>query len=207
VATRFEIASHPVALGLLAFGTSCQVDGDDGFRVTAVDFDGESTITLTFSEPVGELGDVDPTSFRLSFGTTYRFTYTYEDGTVATEEVTNYFDLGAFIDSGYYDEPLTVTSLSPGSSANRVILQTSGVWGEAACQMVAYLQAEWQGYAEYFTGDAGIFLHYAAGDVPLESASGSALANIGADWVLEGTYSSYEYGFVNLVPQLRIPCE
>jgi hypothetical protein len=192
----------------LAFATSCQTDDDDDrFRIIALEFDGESTITLSFSEPVAELGDVDPSSFRLSLGTTYRFTYSY-DGTTYTEETTNYFDVGAFVSTagGYYEQ-VTVASLMPGSSADRIVLATSGVWGQDACGFVSYLQAQWEAYeSSYYAADVGIFLHYAAGDVPLESASGSSLADIGADWVIDGTNQQSEYGFVRLKPQLRIPC-
>jgi hypothetical protein len=197
---------------VLALGTSCQTDddGDDSFRITAIDFDGESTITLTFSQSLADLGDVDPNSFRLSFAVTYQFTYTY-DGTTYVEETTNYFDLGEFVSDDYYDfVPVTVTSLTPGSSANRIILETSHVWGAAACESLAYIEAMMEMYPETeIRSDVGMFLHYAGGEVPIESASGSMLADIGAEWVLssENGLGVYEYGFANLHPQLRIPCE
>jgi hypothetical protein len=198
-----------LTIPVLALGTSCQTDGDDenGFRITAIEFDGESTITLTFSEPVAELGDVDPSSFRLSYATTYRFTYTYQ-GTTYVDDVAIYMDLGVFVGSGdYYDfESVTVTALMPGSSPNRVVLQTSHAWGADACDGVAYTEAMMEMYG--FVSDVGLFLHHAAGDIPLTSTSGSALANIGADWVLSGEsyFNKYEYGFADLRPQLRIPC-
>ena len=135
-----SIPSLQVTLGVAAAipMLGCPVDdNDESFRVSAVAFDGESTITLTFTEPVGELADVDPAAFRLSFASSYTFTYT-SDGVTQTYEYTSYNDLAGFIDD-YYTDRVTVTSLTPGTAANQIVLQTNAAWGTPACDFVEYL--------------------------------------------------------------------
>jgi hypothetical protein len=56
--------------------------------------------------------------------------------------------------------------------------------------------------------DIAIFLHYAAGDIPLESEDDATLVDIGRDWVLtdENYLTRPGFGFNRLSPQIRIPC-
>lgn len=186
---------------------------DTSFRITGVAFDNDSTITLTFSQPVADLGSVDPNNFRLSMGQTISVSYTYE-GITETYISTSYRDLAnVTYGYGYYGNyRFTFMSIEPGAAANQVILRTTDPLGPAGCDFIDDTIAQFEMYAAYYdaTGqfDVAMFLHYAAGDIPIESDAGEPLVDIGADWVLTtDEYIDREgFGFTMLSPQLRIPC-
>jgi hypothetical protein len=186
---------------------------DTGFRITGVAFDNDSTITLTFSQPVADLGGVDPNAFRLSLGQTLSFTYTY-DGVTEAYQYTSYRDLSSVVYSydyygGYRFSFLTI---EPGASDNQIILRTTDPLGPQSCDFIDYAAAQFEMYANYYDPNAqldlAMFLHYAAGDIPIESEAGVPLTDIGAAWVLSSnSYIEREgFGFTMLSPQLRIPC-
>ena len=191
-------------------GSACKVDGD-GFAISSARID-EATLTLTFSQPLADLEGVDPNDFRISFAQTVSVTYTYE-GVTETYEYTNYIDLVNFVgyETGYYGYRLNFLSLVPGSAANQLVLE-AGTSIAPACDAVADTRQFFEMYAAMYYDDARfdvtMFLHYAGGEIPIESTSGSVLADIGPDWVLsEESYVGREgFGFTNLSPQLRIPC-
>jgi hypothetical protein len=186
---------------------------DTGFRITNVAFDNDSTITLTFSQPVGELGAVDPNDFRLSMAETFRATYTY-NGISETYQYTSYRDLSDIVyDYDYgYDERFSFMTIEPGAAADQIVLRTTDPLGPTACDWIDYTRDLFEMYSSYSNVmavfDFAIFLHYAAGDVPIESEAGEPLADIGSDWVLtDNDYIGREsFGFTILSPQLRIPC-
>jgi hypothetical protein len=184
---------------------------DTGFRITSVAFDNDSTITLTFSQPVAELGSVDPNRFRLSIAQTYTFTYSYQ-GVTETYSGTSYRDVATLGYDYYGNDRFAFLSIEPGASANQIILRTADPLGPDSCTFVAYTIAQFEMYASYYdaTGqiDAAIFLHYAEGDIPIESEAGEPLMDIGADWALspDDFYDREGFGFTMLSPQLRIPC-
>jgi hypothetical protein len=186
---------------------------ETGFRITGVAFDNDSTITLTFSQPVGDLGAVDPNDFRLSMAQTFRATYTY-NGVTETYLYTSYRDLADIIDeySYGYDERFSFMLIEPSAAADQVVLRTTDPLGPDACDWIDYVRSQFEMYASYpgidATFDFAMFLHYAAGDAPIESEAGEPLADIGRDWVLtENDYIGREgFGFTMLSPQLRIPC-
>jgi hypothetical protein len=186
-----------------------QPQAETGFHITDVAFDNDSTITLTFSQPLGELGAVDPNDFRLSMAETQRESYVY-DGVLETYEYTSYVDLGAIV----YDPSFMQIELG---AANQIILRTTMPVGPDACDFLEFSreQFEMQAAADPDANavfDNAIFLHYAAaagpGDAPIESEAGEPLADIGPDWVLNPGmyYGRLGYGFTLLSPQLRIPC-
>ena len=205
------LAALPAAIA------GCNPDGgpdDEAFGIVSITYDNDSTITLTFTQPVAELGEVDPNNFRLSRALTQTITYTY-DGMPMTYEYTSYSAIGLFTPES--EEYLTFTSIARGASATELILEGSLSFGEVACAWVEYVTDEIEmnyltgEYAEYYSDvrfEVGIFLHYAAGDIPIENEDGDALANIGADWVTnpENDVYSYAYGFMMLTPKLEIPC-
>src|SRR5690606_8903847 len=102
-------------------------------------------------------------------------------------------------------------SLAEGATVDRIVLRTSAPLADA-CDTAKQIREQFEIYAEYYGVDARIdtalFLHYASGDVPIESGVGEPLADIGADWVTSQDLSRSRqgYGFTMLVPQLRIPC-
>jgi hypothetical protein len=185
---------------------------DTGFRITNVAFDNDSTITLTFSQSVGELGTVDPNDFRLSMAQSIHATYTY-GGVTETYDYTSYRDLaGVIYNYNSYGAQFTFMMIEPGAAANQIVLRTASPLGPTACTWLEYVREEYEMFSSY-PGITAIFefemfLHYAAGDVPIESESGEPLADIGRDWVLddEDYYEREGFGFTRLSPQLRIPC-
>jgi hypothetical protein len=185
---------------------------DTSFRITGVTFDDDSTITLTFSQPVADLGEVDPNAFRLSMAVTLSAMYTY-GGVTETYQYTSYRDLASIVGTyDYYSYRFTFMSIERGAGANQIILRTTDPLGPGSCDYIEYSTAQFQMYAEQYDPsaqfDLTMFLHYATGDVPLESEAGEPLTDIGADWVLTpDSYLEREgFGFRMLTPQLRIPC-
>src|SRR5262245_50253201 len=107
--SRFDIRPMMVLAAVPAVVAGCSNDGgtDEGFRITSITYDNNTTITLTFSQPVADVGEVDPNNFRLSRGRTQTVTYTY-DGMTGTYEYTSYSAIGLF--TPYSEEYLTFTS-------------------------------------------------------------------------------------------------
>lgn len=200
-----------LASAALLGGSACKVDGEGGFAITSVRFD-EATLTLTFSQPLADLDGVDPNDFRISMAQTASITYTYE-GVTQTYQYTSYMDLADVVGyyTGYYSDRLNFLSLTPGSADNELVLE-AGTSLAPACDQIASTLEFFEMYAAMYYDDArfdvALFLHYAAGEVPLESTSGSVLADIGPHWVLnpDSYFSRMGFGFTMLSPQLRIPC-
>lgn len=180
-------------------------DEDEGFRISKIEFDGETTLTLSFTESLVDPTQVNPNDFRISLGRTYLFPV---DGQVY--EGRYYADPGYASNNygyGYGYSNLTITSLSVGPSKSQLVLETSSTLA-AACDQIAEYTAEFGKYIDGYPGakfDMGLFLHYAAGDIPIEAESGDLLANVIPLWVTTGkTFAQLpNYGFVN---PLRIPC-
>lgn len=190
-------------------GSGCQPEDELGFRVTNIEFDDDATITLTFSEPLADFDGINPNDFRLSVGLTSSYSYTYE-GMSATYEYTSYNDLAYFSNDYYYTGLVIFTALTEGSAANEIVLEASQTIAPV-CDNLANQIELFEMYFGESPGsrfDAAIFLHYASGEIPIESTSGSVLGDIGADWVLsmEAESSREGFGFTKLSPQLRIPC-
>jgi hypothetical protein len=200
-----------VAAPTVVLGSGCQTDDDElGFRVTKIEFDQDSRITVTFSEPIADFGGIDPNDFRLSFGTTVSATLTYQ-GMTANYTFTSYEDISYHLDGySYYPMPFTFVSVTRGPAANQIVLDTSESLAPA-CDSLAETRQGFEMYAEYYESsrfDLAIFLHYASGEIPIESESGSPFEDVGAPWVL-GQDLSFErdgFGFTMLIPPLRIPC-
>ena len=203
---RWPLAS--VAVTATAPLLGCGPGGVEvGFRVTNVAFDGEGTLTLTFSQPVANASAIDPNDFRLSVGRTFSYSAP-ETGEGQSNSFYNDID---WLNYDYYEPPgrFAFASASAGSAANQLLLEDAeGLIAQACTYVSYYLDYYAQYQPPYVRRDIGIFLHYASGDIPLESESGEALADIGPDWVLTEDLSMVRdtYGFIHLDPQLRIPC-
>lgn len=214
---RSTAASVAAAIPILGLAGGCQTGGggERGFRVTNIAFDNDSTITLTFSEPLTDFDEVDPDAFRLSWATTASAPFSYEGQATYHYVLTTYNDLSAvlvdYYDYDYSADPFRFVSLSAGSSPYQIVLQTAESLGPELCETFKLALASAEEYAAGLPGsrfDLAIFLHYAGGTVPIESLLGSVLGDIGADWALndEAYAMNDTFGFVNVAPQLRIPC-
>lgn len=200
------------ALPAVFAGSGCDGDGeaDVGFHIARIAVDDASTIRLTFSHPVAEFGSINPNQFRLSLAETVTASYVY-NGVSEIFTYTTYLDLATVTDS-YYTHRFTFKSIEPGSSPNQIILRTLEPLGRHGCTWLDGVTELFELYASYpgvtARFDHAIFLHYAAGDVPITDAAGRALSDIGADWVLNATNYALrdDFGFTMLDPQLRIPC-
>jgi hypothetical protein len=188
----------------------CQTNGEDSFRVTSVAFDGDSTITLTFTEALAPVDGIDVNDFRLSYATTGFFTTTYY-GMTMTYQYASYLD-PAFVIGGYLDpeQRLTFVELGPGDAANQLVLRTSQSIASACDYLDEWFEVAASEMEEYPNRrfDAALFLHYASGEIPIESEAGEMLRDVGPDWVLtdEVSLERSEFGFT-IAPQLRIPCD
>lgn len=185
-------------------------DVDQGFRVTNIAFDGDRTLTLTFSQPIANADAIDPNDFRISFARTFSSTYTDpESGQTYTEQYTGYNDLAFFIDYYGGTPRFSFAAATLGGSDTQLVLEAAAEGIAAVCMYMGYYEDYFEQYEmEGLSVDMALFIHYAGGDIPLESEGGEVLADIGPDWVLtEQPYlSRMSYGFTQLVPQLRIPC-
>lgn len=128
-------------------------------------------LQLQFSEAMAPTDGVDANDFRISLGMAYAYPgYAY----------------AYLYDPGYAmaDKPSEFTSVR--SDGDMVHLYLDPPFDMSYCwelaQMVAEAKAE-----PGVTAEGGIYLHYAAGDVPVTDTQGKALADVGADWVIART--------------------
>lgn len=207
-----SVAALASALPAVFAGSGCGPhDIDDiGFRIAHVACDDDSTLRLTFSHPVADLGSLNPNQFRLSLAETVTASYVY-DGVTQTFTYTTYLDLATLGDS-YYTHRFMFKAIERGSTPEQIILRTLDPLVPDGCAWLDEVTELFEMYASYpgFTVrfDHAIFLHYAAGEVPIADVAGSELPDIGADWVLNASnYATREdFGFRMLSPKLRIPC-
>lgn len=202
------VASVAAVAGSSLLG--CGPGGDEPFRITSVSFDGESRVVLTFSEPIVNAVGIDPNDFRISASNTFRVTYTDPyDGTTYTEQGSYYSDIRAFV--GDYTR-FRMLSVSLGTSDNQLVLEGESGFRTIVCNQLAYYESLIEMYLDYAGPDGvfelGMFLHYAAGDIPVQSESGETIADIGRDWVLSNELylEVGTFGFPNLSPRLQLPC-
>ncbi|PRQ04663.1 hypothetical protein ENSA5_05770 [Enhygromyxa salina] len=190
---------------------------NDTFRVTSLAFDGDDTLTLTFTKPIANAAEIDPNDFRISLSRTFRVSYQdpyNPNAAPVVYEGSYYGDLAGYVNGyGYdydYGARFSFASASLGAS-DQLVLEMSTPLGAGVCDTIeAYLDNFGMSAAE-FPGsvfEMGLFVHYAGQDIPLESERGEALVDIGPDWVLsEENYMGIpEFGFPRLGPRLQIPC-
>lgn len=197
--SRWPTAALVAALPTLA----CSTGGDeDRLQVIEVERTDDGRIILTFSEPVEDPGAVDPDDFRLSQAKARRappdayHPYLY----------TAYFDLGYVVDGSDLDR---VVSIEVGASPDQLVLTTEQPlpFDDLCAQINDYFDY-WDMYYSRSSGarlDLGLFVHYAAGDVPIEGESGKTLADIAGDWVHVDSYYTFRDSY-GIASSLRIPC-
>lgn len=156
-------------------------------------------VALRFSEPVGPLEGVDPSDFRISLALPHLLC-TGDGGCV---DETAYWDANFYVEYRltYYGPPpdgdrFEVDLIAPGNMPTDVVLRFAIPLDPLLC--------------EYFDGYAdALFVHFAPGAIPVQSADGELLAAIGPQWVdYVGPIPSMvvDGEFPNLDPRVPIPC-
>ena len=164
-----------------------------------------SEVILSFSEPLGPVGDVDPQHFRLST------TLVIDD---RGADLTVYYDLGKHFESGLPGQSgdtnfselqprhsLTIVAgLRPGDESNQLVLELSYPIEVAVCDALAL--------ASELGLPNGIFVHYSEGSFPrITDEARNALAAIAPDWAENPTGLLTTPGSMPMLdPTLAIPC-
>jgi hypothetical protein len=142
-------------------------------------------LRLRFSEPLAPLDGVDPNDFRLSLGMSYAYkfyAYAY------------YMDLVDTID-GDHEGLLRLADMS--GQGDTIDLHLEPDFDLAYCHELMAEIAEMQ-QEPGIRYEAGLFLHYSPGPVPVTDEAGNGLSPVGADWVLvarRGGDEAYELYF------------
>jgi hypothetical protein len=212
IARRFTLANEAtLALALAALGCSPQDPGsdadetgnDDGsngipFELVSASLDATGQVViLQFSEPVASVDAVEPSDFRISYALP-----TEVCGDNGCTPETSYWDPHFFVDEylGYQygsGDRFEVDLIGAGEQANTVSLHFGTPLKPYLCEYVAPYEDEYD----------FLFVHFAPGDIPLESADGESLAAIGAEFVHDtAPVFTAEGDFPNLDPKISIPC-
>lgn len=139
-------------------------------QIIRVELLGESLLRLHFSEPLAPIEGFDPNDFRLSFFSVYAnqragYAYAY------------YYDFGYQL----YGQSLRFTDAR--LSQTKLDLSFTPSVNLSYCR-------QFNSSPDYsqpgIRSDTGLFLHYAAGAIPIHDQGGASLANFGADWVIAG---------------------
>lgn len=154
-----------------------------------------STVRLTFSEAILDIGNVDPRQFRLSWA----ITDTYA-GPLATY----------YADVGYWEETEAEQALNPIVSvahdeqdASVLLLTLTRPISQRMCDAMANYKGYWS-TAE----NSAIYVHYAATGIPegepLLDESGDAVESIGAPFVVEQADDLLHYA-LDAFPHMSTP--
>jgi hypothetical protein len=129
-----------------------------------------SQLRLHFSEAIAAVGEVDPNDFRVSVLSVYlnpRAGYSYA----------YYYDFGYRA----YGQPLRFTGAR--ASALELDLYFAPAVPQHYCRQLDY-QNDYTPPGVH--AETALFLHYAAGAIPILDEGGTALKSFGADWVVAG---------------------
>jgi hypothetical protein len=185
-------------------GDGSQCDNPGGplqdFHVIDVSPAEGTTLTLTFSEPVGPLDGVDPNDFRISMAMTF---YSFEYG--QAYQSSQYTDLAIYTNIYPYVY-FTFLSITPGASSDQVVLELDQAFPDYACEYIAYFNS--MAPPTIGCAERTMLLHHAGGDVPIHDVDGVPLPDFGADWVHEPSWVDYvvDAGFPNFPARIDIPC-
>jgi hypothetical protein len=142
-------------------------------EIVRAELSSATSLRIHFSEAVEPLDAVDPKDFRISVLRRYAnrragYFYAY------------YYDPGYM----FHGVPLTLTRAR--GRTTELDIEFTPEFGQDVCRNLDY------GYDRYgytppgVETDAGLFLHYAAGKIPIRDADGNPLANFGVAWVEAG---------------------
>ncbi|MFO7564896.1 MAG: hypothetical protein R6X02_19785 [Enhygromyxa sp.] len=130
---------------------------------------GNSRIRIHFSEAIVAPEGFDPADFRLSY-------------------LRVYLNQQSIYSVAYYYDPSYVNYGVPAEHTNaqvredRLEIDFTPELAPWFCRQLEYYQYD----APPMNTDAGLFLHYASGSIPIRDEAGNPLANFGADWVMLG---------------------
>lgn len=142
--------------------------------VTGAELVGSTSVRIHFSEPIVAPDDFDPSDFRIS----HLRVYFQRQGALYN---------AYYYDAAYYHHdgraPGSVVMSHARFGEDTIDIAFAPELSPARCRAVEY--------AEHYDppgvqSDEGLFLHYAAGQIPIRDNDGNALANFGAEWVLRG---------------------
>lgn len=137
---------------------------------------GETLLRLHFSEPIAEPSGFDPNDFRLSVLNVY------------IDPARNYA-YASYYDLGYMTYGHALRFVSARAHDDQLDLQFSTSVGLHYCRQFNYDHGYDHGHdyaAPGVRADSGLFLHYAAGSIPIRDEAGNALASFGEPWVRQG---------------------
>jgi hypothetical protein len=129
-----------------------------------------SLLRLHFSEAIAPLGEVDPNDFRISVLSRYL-------------NPNGGYSYAAYYDFGYraHGQALRFTGARAGKF--ELDLSFAPEVGQHYCRQLAYENLY---RAPGVQADTSLFLHYAAGAIPVRDEGGAPLQNFGAEWVTAG---------------------
>jgi hypothetical protein len=179
-------------------------DGNPGpFELESAAFEDLDTLVLTFSNPLAAFGDVDPASFRISWGFATSYFNAYYGNYY---ESTRYWDPNVV--GGYYGygNPFVAVALNAGPADEQLRIEFEVPLEESACTLMKEIEA--QPPEPPNSHELGLFVHHSAIGIPLRDTFGTDLPPTGAEWV-EWPYTYFYVGgplFTYLDPKIEIPC-
>jgi hypothetical protein len=130
---------------------------------------GNSRIRIHFSEPIVAAEGFDPADFRLSYLRVY----------LNQQPI---YSVAYYYDPSYVNYGVPAVLGNAQARADRLDIDFSPELAPWFCRQLEYYQYDRPG----MNTEAGLFLHYAAGSIPIRDEEGNPLANFGADWVMLG---------------------
>lgn len=132
---------------------------------------GTSRVRIHFSEAIAPLDGFNPADFRISYLRVYLNQQT-------TYSSAYYYDVGYL----NYGTPATPSHFQ--ARENKLEIDFTPEVTSWFCRQLEY--DTYQYNAPGTASEAGLFLHYAAGKIPIRDEAGNQMANIGAQWVSLG---------------------
>jgi hypothetical protein len=139
-------------------------------EIVRAELAGSNRVRIHFSEPIAALDGFDPTDFRISYLRVYLNQQTA-------------YSSAYYYDVGYLNYGTAATPSQFQVRDNKLEIDFAPEVSPWFCRQLEYnYQYDPPGTAS----EAGLFLHYAAGKIPIRDEAGNQLANIGAQWVSAG---------------------
>lgn len=126
---------------------------------------GNGRLRIHFSEPVVVSEGFDPTDFRISYLRVY---------------LSSQYSVAYYYDASYVNYGTPAALSQANFRANKLEIDFAPELAPWFCH-----QLEYQYYVPPNT-DEGLFLHYAAGSIPIRDEAGNSMTSFGAEWVVLG---------------------
>ena len=144
-------------------------------------------LRLHFSEPMVVDGSFDPNDFRLSVLNISEYETPPENGVYHSNYGRGYnegYSNGTYSDFGYSYYGTRLEFQRWQQAGTELNLYFTPELNPYACRQISNTYGHYNPPGVSY--ENGLFLHYAAGAIPLRDEQGYPLANFGADWVLRG---------------------